>query len=75
MPSAPVNSARWKFAAKNNGDLVEELGWPELTAEVARIRESLPAAERERSGILAANYGEAGSDQLIWAGARSAALA
>ena len=68
LPSAPVNSARWKFAAKNNGDLVEELGWPELTGEVARIRESLPADERARSGILAANYGEAGALALYGPG-------
>jgi hypothetical protein len=68
LPSAPVNSARWKFAAKNNGDLVEELGWPELTAEVARIWESLPADMRARSGILAANYGEAGALALYGPG-------
>jgi hypothetical protein len=61
MPSAPVNSPRWNFAAKNNGDLLEELGWPELTAEVARIRDSLPVADRATVGILAANYGEAGA--------------
>ncbi len=64
LPSAPINSPRWKFAAKRNGDLVEEVGWPELTAEVARIWESLPAAERAHSGILAANYGEAGAINL-----------
>lgn len=64
LPSAPVNSPRWKFAAKFNGDLVEEIGWPELTAEVARVWESLPASERSRAGILAANYGEAGAIAL-----------
>ncbi|MGA7969251.1 MAG: glycosyltransferase family 39 protein [Terriglobales bacterium] len=64
MPSAPVNSPRWNFALKNNGDLVEELGWPELTAEVARIRDSVPAADRASVGILAANYGEAGAIAL-----------
>jgi len=64
LPSAPVNSPRWKFAAKNNGDLVEELGWPELTVEVARIWESLPVPERAHAGILAANYGEAGAINL-----------
>ena len=64
LPSAPVNSARWKFAAKNNGDLVEELGWPELTQEVARIRDSLPREDRGHFGILAANYGEAGAIAL-----------
>jgi len=61
LPSAPVNSARWKFASKNNGDLVEELGWPELTQEVARIRDGIPPQDRDRTGILAANYGEAGA--------------
>ncbi len=64
MPCAPVNSPRWKFAAANNGDLVEELGWPELTQTVAQIRDLLPAAERLRVGVLAANYGEAGAINL-----------
>jgi 4-amino-4-deoxy-L-arabinose transferase-like glycosyltransferase len=64
LPSAPVNSPRWRFAAKNNGDLVEELGWPELTQTVAQIRDSLLAEERTRVGILAANYGEAGAINL-----------
>ncbi len=64
LPSAPVNSPRWKFAAKNNGDLVEELGWPELVQEVARIRDSLPEKERAQAGVLAANYGEAGAINL-----------
>lgn len=64
LPMAPVNSARWRFAAKNNGDLVEELGWPELTESVAQIRDSLPAQDRARLGILAGNYGEAGAINL-----------
>ena len=64
MPAAPVNSARWKFAFTNNGDLVEELGWPELTETVAQIRDSLPARDRAHLGILAGNYGEAGAINL-----------
>ena len=64
LPSAPVNSARWEFAARNNGDLVEELGWPELTEKVAQIRDSLSAQDRARVGILAGNYGEAGAINL-----------
>jgi hypothetical protein len=64
MPPAPVNSPLWKFASKFNGDLVEELGWPELTQTVAQIRDSLPQSERARLGILAANYGEAGAINL-----------
>jgi hypothetical protein len=64
IPPAPVNSALWKFASKNNGDLVEELGWPELTQAIAHIRDSLPAQDRTRLGILAGNYGEAGAIDL-----------
>jgi hypothetical protein len=64
IPTAPVNSSLWKFASKNNGDLVEELGWPELVQEVARIRDSLPEQDRTHFGILAANYGEAGAINL-----------
>lgn len=68
MPMSPVNSPRWTFAVKNNGDLVEELGWPELAQTVAQIRDSLPAGERARVGVLAANYGEAGAINLYGPG-------
>ena len=54
----------WKFAAKNNGDLLEEVGWPELVQSIAQIRDSLPAEDRSHLGILAANYGEAGAINL-----------
>jgi hypothetical protein len=64
IPPVPVNSALWKFASKNNGDLVEELGWPELVQAVAEIRDSLPAQDRANFGILAGNYGEAGAIDL-----------
>ena len=64
MPPVPVNSPLWKFASKNNGDLVEELGWPELTQTVAQIRDSLPPPDRAHLGILAGNYGEAGAINL-----------
>jgi hypothetical protein len=64
IPPASVNSALWKFASKNNGDLLEELGWPELTQAVAQIRDSLPEPDRAHLGILAGNYGEAGALNL-----------
>jgi 4-amino-4-deoxy-L-arabinose transferase-like glycosyltransferase len=64
MPIAPVGSPLFRFAARANGDLVEELGWPELVAEVARIWNALPAGERARTAIYAANYGEAGAVNL-----------
>jgi hypothetical protein len=64
MPMARVNSPRWNFAAERNGDLVEELGWPELTQAVAGIRDSLTSEDLAHLGILAANYGEAGAINL-----------
>ena len=64
MPVAPVNSAGWKFASSKNGDLKEEIGWPELTEIVAGIRDSLSAEDRAQLGILAGNYGEAGALNL-----------
>lgn len=64
LPITPVNSRWWKMAVKNNDDLVEEIGWPELTETVAQIRDSLPEADRAHLGILAGNYGEAGAINL-----------
>jgi hypothetical protein len=39
----------------------DQFGWPELVEELAEIYWSLPAEERERTGIYASNYGEAGA--------------
>ena len=64
LPLAPVNSRWWEVAVKINSDLPEEVGWPDLVITVARIRDSLPAADRARMGILAGNYGEAGAINL-----------
>ncbi|HEY4284993.1 MAG TPA: glycosyltransferase family 39 protein [Chthoniobacterales bacterium] len=64
LPIAPINSKWWAFASKNNGDLVEEIGWPDLVETIAQIRDRLPANERARVGILAGNYGEAGAVNL-----------
>ncbi len=68
IPPAPVSSALWNFASKNNGDLVEELGWPELVQTIAQIRDTLSAQERAHLGIMAANYGEAGAINLYGPG-------
>ncbi|MFZ2490482.1 MAG: glycosyltransferase family 39 protein, partial [Thermoanaerobaculia bacterium] len=64
LPLAPVGSPVWNAAIRVNGDFVEQLGWEELTAEVARIWSSLPEDERVRTGIFASNYGEAGAINL-----------
>jgi Dolichyl-phosphate-mannose-protein mannosyltransferase len=64
LPLAAVNSAWWRVANGNNGDLREEIGWPELVETVAGIRDSLPQQDRARLGVLAGNYGEAGALNL-----------
>ena len=64
LPLAPINSVGFKVANKINGDLREEIGWPELVETVARIRDSLPPEDRAHLGILGANYGEAGAVNL-----------
>ncbi|HWR16159.1 MAG TPA: glycosyltransferase family 39 protein [Terriglobales bacterium] len=63
MPLVPVNSAL--FQKIDNDDFREEIGWPELVQEVARIRDTLPATEKNNFGILAGNYGEAGAINLL----------
>jgi len=63
LPLFPIGSPR-NIALRINGDLREEIGWPELVATVAQIRDSLPAEKRNGVGILPGNYGEAGAIDL-----------
>ena len=64
LPLAPVDSRLARFAMSMNSDLSEEVGWPEMTAEVARIWNSIPPPERARTAIYCSNYGEAGAINL-----------
>lgn len=64
LPLAPIGSRLGQFAISQNSDLKEEVGWPEMTAEVARIWSSLPPDQRARTAIFCANYGEAGAIDL-----------
>ena len=43
------------------GGTREQVGWPELTAEVKAVYDGLPADERERAVVVTRNYGEAGA--------------
>ena len=53
------------FALKNNGDLREEIGWPELVNTVAAIRDSLSANQQSNVGIVVGNYGEQGAIEML----------
>jgi hypothetical protein len=63
IPFNPVVSAD-NFALRNNGDLREEIGWTDLVAAVAQIRDSLSPEERAHMAILTGNYGETGAIDL-----------
>ncbi len=49
-----VSSSIWKI-----GYFKDEIGWPEMTAQVEQAWAGLPATERAGGAILAHNYGEA----------------
>ena len=63
MPLGAVSPTN--FALENNGDLREEIGWTDLVAEVARVRDSLPPGQRAHLGIITGNYGETGAINLF----------
>ncbi|HZU43723.1 MAG TPA: glycosyltransferase family 39 protein [Terriglobales bacterium] len=64
LPIAPIGSRVWKISSKVHDDFREEIGWPDLAGAVAGVYESLPAEERQRTGILTGNYGEGGALNL-----------
>ncbi len=64
LPIFPVGSRGWNWQMANSSDLADEVGWPELAAQVAAVRDRLPAEDRTRLGVLANNYGEAGALEL-----------
>jgi 4-amino-4-deoxy-L-arabinose transferase-like glycosyltransferase len=61
LPIWHVASSGWNWQIKNNGDIRDEYGWPEFVAQVAAVRDTLPAADRAHLAIMAHNYGEAGA--------------
>lgn len=63
---APIQSPWWRLAdaTPNNQSFSMEIGWPELVATVAQVRDSLPVEDRSEVGVLAADEGEAGAVNL-----------
>lgn len=64
LPVSAPNSRWWQWASSKNGDLREEVGWPELVETIAQIRDSLTPQQRGRLGILTGDYGSAGAIDL-----------
>lgn len=67
LPFAPVNSAVWNISREVQDDFAEQIGWQDLTEQVAEVYHALPPEEQARAGILAGNYGEAGALDLYGA--------
>ena len=44
---------------QNNRDMANEVGWPEIVAEVAGVRDGLSPEERGGYAVLADNFGDA----------------
>lgn len=63
-PIAPIGSRLWNVTSKLHDQFREEIGWPDLASAVAHVYGSLSPAEREHTGILTGNYGEAGALNL-----------
>ncbi|MGP4103920.1 ArnT family glycosyltransferase [Nonomuraea sp. KM90] len=65
LMTLPVYPVSWVARTPQpyiNPDAGETVGWPELVAAVARVRNSLPT--NERVVVMAANYGQAGAIDL-----------
>lgn len=63
-PIAQINSPLWDITSGVNEEVVEMVGWQDLTAQVADIFASIPENEKPRTVILTGNYGEAGALDL-----------
>ncbi len=61
LPLLPAAALARFPAQKINYDLGEEIGWPSQVKLLASVWNSLPAAERGHTTLIAANYGEAGA--------------
>jgi 4-amino-4-deoxy-L-arabinose transferase-like glycosyltransferase len=64
VPVAPINSAWWRVANAVNEQFNMEIGWPELAATVAEVRDSIPASDRGALAVMASDEGEAGAVNL-----------
>jgi len=65
VPVLPVDTMVRLGVHEVNGSYVEMLGWPELVETVTEIYDALPPEEQATTAIFTANYGEAGSLNLL----------
>ena len=65
LPLLPAADLPGSLPLAINPDLGETVGWPGFIATVTRAWQRVPAAERSRTAIFTANYGEAGAIDLF----------
>lgn len=61
LPIGPPRSLLWKL---REPELRDEIGWEDLVATVARVRDSIPLGDRGRLAVLATSYSAAGAVDL-----------
>ena len=64
LPIAPLGSAWWRVANNTSTVFDSQVGWPDMVQQVAKVRDSLPAEEQLRVGVLAGDEGETGAVNL-----------
>ncbi|HEX3985216.1 MAG TPA: glycosyltransferase family 39 protein [Acidobacteriaceae bacterium] len=61
LPVAHIGSWLFRYQVEHSTDLADEIGWPDVVADVAGVWNQLPQQDRSHAAILAGNYGEAGA--------------
>lgn len=61
LPIGPPRSSMWNL---REPELRDEVGWEDLVATVARVRDSIPLGDRGRLAVLTGNYAAAGAVDL-----------
>ncbi|MGA2739712.1 MAG: glycosyltransferase family 39 protein [Bryobacteraceae bacterium] len=61
LPIGPPRSLLWKL---REPELRDEIGWEDLVATVARVRDSIPLGDRGRLAVLTTSYAVAGAVDL-----------
>lgn len=61
LPVIPPSSMHSSGIDKVNPDFANTVGWPEMTAQVGAVYDSLPPEQRARTAILTAIDGQAGA--------------
>jgi 4-amino-4-deoxy-L-arabinose transferase-like glycosyltransferase len=65
LPILPLATYAKTSLPKTVTDTAEQVGWPQLTQQVAGVVAALPAGQRAHAMILTGNYGEAGALELL----------